>query len=93
MYGFTNKDYLMKFNIYLPDEADVDEMTDSDVDMYKQPASKNAKPTGYCLKLSGGDSGIKGQRKFNIIIISHAFVFINRFRELKEMKFKSSALG
>ena len=83
----------MKFNIYLPEEADVDELTDLDVDMYKQPASKNAKPTGYCLKLSGGDSGIKGQRKFNIIIISHAFVFINRFRELKEMKFKSSALG
>ena len=94
-YEFSNHEFLMKFKIWLPEDTEVEDITD--VNMYKKPsASKDGEdpePTGYCIKLSGGQASIKGQKPINVIIVGPAFKYINRYRKLKDLMFNAAPLG
>ena len=90
IYFFSNKDFLMKFPFYLQEEVDPsdDPSEIGNVDMYRCDDNV-VEPTGYCMKLSGGASGTKANKKTNVIIVSHAKTFVDRFRELKDLKIGS----
>lgn len=86
-YDFNNQTYFLRLPTYLTgDEAD--QINNDGIDVYKEK-EEDSEPTGFVLKVSGNQAGVKGNKEINIIVTGIAMQFLEMFRELKEIVFGS----
>ena len=79
----------MKIPVYLQteDDADLDNLEEN-LDIYKVPPTENAEPCGFVIQLSG--KAEKNQRKTPISVLHKAFLFMSKYRILKDLVFKKT---
>ena len=77
----------MKQPFWLGSAVEYEELKESS-DIYKPPVEDpNKEPDGYVMKISGNQSGLKGQRGVPITITSISVTLMANYRALKEIMF------